>query len=47
MESCNENIQNDDFQSNLEKYSEVKTNNKAILQEYSANTTRALLTLRN
>ncbi len=36
MESCNENIQNDDFQSNLKKYSEVKINNKAIHQEYSA-----------
>lgn len=31
----------------MEEYSEVPFNNKAILQEYSANNVRALLTLRN
>ena len=47
MESGNKNMQQDDFKEIMEEYSEVPFNNKAILQEYSANTTRALLTLRN
>ena len=47
MERGNKNIQQDDFKEIMEKYSEVPFNNKAILQEYSANNTRALLTLRN
>ena len=47
MESCNKNIQNDEFKAISKKYSEVKMNNKAIHQNIPQNKDQRALNVKN